>query len=50
VRALLVHVTDEDARAFHLRHRLEPSPTDRLHLMILVKDIAAAVNAAKSNQ
>ena len=50
VRALLVHAIDEDAHAFYLRHGLEPSPTDRLHLMILIKDIAAAVGAARSNQ
>ncbi len=50
VRALLVHATDEDARAFYLRHGLESSPTDRLHLMILIKDIVAAVGAARSSQ
>jgi GNAT superfamily N-acetyltransferase len=50
VRALLVHAVDENARAFYLRHGLEPSPTDRLHRMILIKDIAAAVAATKSNQ
>jgi GNAT superfamily N-acetyltransferase len=45
VRALLVHALDDDARAFYLRHGLEPSPTDRLHLMILLKDIAASLEA-----
>lgn len=48
VRAMLVHATDDTARAFYLRHGLEPSPTDPLHLMILIKDIAAAL--AASNQ
>jgi GNAT superfamily N-acetyltransferase len=42
VRAMLVHAIDEDARAFYRHHGLEPSPTDPLHLMILIKDIAAA--------
>jgi GNAT superfamily N-acetyltransferase len=46
VRAMLVHAIDEEARAFYLRHGLEPSPTDPLHLMILIKDIANAVDAA----
>ncbi len=47
VRAMLVHAVDEDAAAFYLRHGLEASPTDPRHLMILVKDIAAALDAAK---
>jgi GNAT superfamily N-acetyltransferase len=46
VRAMLVHAFDEEARAFYLRHGLEPSATDPLHLMILIKDIAKAVDAA----
>ena len=45
VRAMLVHAIDETARAFYLRYGLEPSPTDPLHLMILVKDITAALAA-----
>jgi GNAT superfamily N-acetyltransferase len=49
-RALLVHAIDEEARVFYLRHGLEPSPSDRLHPMILIKDIAAAVGATGSNQ
>jgi GNAT superfamily N-acetyltransferase len=47
VRAMLVHAVDEDAAAFYLRHGLEASPTDPRHLMVLVKDIAAALDAAK---
>lgn len=46
VRAMLVHAIDDDARAFYLRHGLEPSPTDPLHLMILIKEISAALEAA----
>jgi GNAT superfamily N-acetyltransferase len=46
VRAMLVHAADEEARAFYLRHGLEPSPTDPLHLMILIKDIRKAVDVA----
>jgi GNAT superfamily N-acetyltransferase len=46
VRALLVHAEDEHARGFYLRHGLQPSPSDPLHLMILLKDIAASIRAA----
>jgi GNAT superfamily N-acetyltransferase len=46
VRAMLVHAIDQDARAFYHHHGPEPAPTDPLHLMILIKDIAAAVDAA----
>jgi len=46
IRAMLVHAIDDNARAFYLHHGLEPSPTDPRHLMILVKDIQAAINAA----
>jgi GNAT superfamily N-acetyltransferase len=49
VRALLVHAIDHAARDFYLPHGLEPSPTDELHLMILIKDIAAALDAAGRN-
>jgi GNAT superfamily N-acetyltransferase len=46
VRTMLIHAIDSDARAFYVRHGLEPSPTDPLHLMILIKDIAAGIDAA----
>jgi len=46
VRAMLVHAIDDEARRFYLRHGLEASPTDELHLMILIKDIAAGLGAA----
>lgn len=40
-RALLVHAEDDEARAFyeHLIPELEPSPTDPLHLVLLLKDL-----------
>jgi GNAT superfamily N-acetyltransferase len=46
VRGLLVHAIDDEAKAFYLRHGLQPSPTDPLHLMILLKDISASLRAA----
>lgn len=42
VRVLLVHALSDSARAFYLRFDFEPSPTDPLHLLLLVKDIRAA--------
>jgi GNAT superfamily N-acetyltransferase len=46
VRAMLVHAIDADARGFYGRYGLAPSSTDPFHLMILIKDIAAAVEGA----
>ena len=39
-RGLLIHAESEDARNFylHLVPDLETSPTDRLHLVLLLKD------------
>lgn len=41
VRAMLVHALHEDARAFYAHFDFEPSPTDPLHLMLLIKDARA---------
>ena len=40
-RGLVVHAESEEARAFylHLVPELEPSPTDDLHIVLLMKDI-----------
>jgi len=38
-RAVLVHAEDEQARGFYLHHGFEPSPTDDLHLLLLMKDL-----------
>ena len=46
VRALLVHALDDDARSFYVRHGFEPSPTDRLHLMMQIKDLAASLRGS----
>jgi GNAT superfamily N-acetyltransferase len=39
IRALLVHAKDEAARRFYLRYEFAPSPTDPLHLFLLLKDL-----------
>lgn len=38
VRAILVHAAGEQARAFYTHFDFEPSVTDPLHLMLLIKD------------
>lgn len=41
VRALLVHALHDEARAFYTHFDFEPSPTDPLHLLLLIKDARA---------
>jgi GNAT superfamily N-acetyltransferase len=43
IRALLVHAKDERARNWYLNFDFEPSPTDPLHLFLLMKDLRAAL-------
>lgn len=44
VRALLVHAIDEQARGFYERFGFVTSPTDPLHLMLLVEDLRASLS------
>jgi GNAT superfamily N-acetyltransferase len=39
IRALVVHAKDEGARKFYERFDFLPSPTDPLHLFMLLKDV-----------
>jgi predicted N-acetyltransferase YhbS len=41
VRALLAHASNESAAAFYARFGFEPSPTDALHMLLLLKDARA---------
>lgn len=41
IRALLVHAKDAEARAWYARFDFEPSPSDPLHLFLLLKDLRA---------
>ena len=43
VRAVLVHAKDENAAAFYARFGFAPSPTDPLHLMLLIKDLRRTI-------
>jgi len=40
IRALLVHAKDDEARNWYLAQGFYPSPTDPLHLFVLLKDVA----------
>lgn len=41
VRVLLVHAKNHEVQGFYLRYGFEPSPTDELHLMLLMHDVDA---------
>lgn len=44
VRALLIHAKDDSAREFYMSAaEFEPSPTDPLHLFLLMKDLRKAI-------
>jgi GNAT superfamily N-acetyltransferase len=46
VRAVLIHCLDEPARAFYMNFaEFEPSPTDPMHLQLLLKDLKKAFGA-----
>ena len=48
IRAPLVHAKDSSARAFYLAlAEFEPSPTDPLHLFLLMKDLRAAIDRSR---
>jgi len=42
IRALLVHAKDNNAKSWYEQFDFEPSPTDSLHLFLLLKDIKKA--------
>jgi len=42
-RAVLVHAKDDEAKAFYRHFDFELSPTDRLHLFLLMKDLRAVL-------
>lgn len=47
LRVLLVHAKHERARRWYERFGFEASPTDPLHLMLLMKDLRAFLKAAE---
>lgn len=46
-RAVLVHAKDDEARAFYEHFDFEPSPTDPLHLFLLMKDVKALLSRGR---
>jgi GNAT superfamily N-acetyltransferase len=44
-RILLVHAKHEAARAWYMQYDFEESPTDPLHLLMLMKDVRAFLKA-----
>ena len=48
LRAVLIHAKDENAAAFYARFGFAPSPTDPLHLMLLIKDLRRTIGASGS--
>jgi GNAT superfamily N-acetyltransferase len=45
VRALLIHCENDSARDFYLRlAKFDPSPTDPMHLFLLMKDLRKALH------
>jgi GNAT superfamily N-acetyltransferase len=44
IRALLVHAKDDEAREWYEQFDFESSPTDRLHLFLMLKDIRKILN------
>jgi len=47
-RVLLVHAKHDDAKVWYLQYGFEESPTDPLHLLMLLKDARAFTRAAGS--
>jgi GNAT superfamily N-acetyltransferase len=43
IRALAVHAKDEEARRFYEHFDFVPSPTDLMHLFVLLKDVRLIV-------
>jgi len=44
LRAMLVHAKDKQAQAFYRKFGFESSPTNDLHLMMLLKDIRKSIS------
>lgn len=47
IRALLVHAKNEAARQWYLNWEFEPSPSNPLHLFLLLKDLKAILGSSK---
>jgi GNAT superfamily N-acetyltransferase len=48
VRALITHAANPSAAEFYAHFGFAPSPTDRLHLVLMLKDARAVIGQAKA--
>lgn len=46
IRALVIHVKDDEAKSWYAQFDCDPSPTDPLHLYLLIKDIKKILGEA----
>jgi len=49
IRAFSVHAKDEEARRFYDHFDFLPSPTDPMHLFVLLKDVRQIISASRSS-
>jgi hypothetical protein len=47
-RRILVHAKDENAKRFYERFDFVPSPSDPLHMMVLLKDLRKARDTVRA--
>jgi GNAT superfamily N-acetyltransferase len=50
IRAMVVHAKGEAARQWYAKYGFEPSPSDPLHLILLLKDARATIERASESQ
>ena len=49
IRALAVHAKDEEARRFYQHFDFIPSPTDPMHLFVLLKDVRRIISESRTS-
>jgi GNAT superfamily N-acetyltransferase len=49
IRALAVHAKDEEARRFNQQVDFIPSPTDPMHLFVLLKDVRRIISESRTS-
>ena len=50
IRALAVHAKDERAQSFYAHFGFRPSPTDPLHLFVLLKELQGIAGAQRTDK
>ncbi len=49
IRAFAVHAKDDEARRFYQHFDFIPSPTDQMHLFVLLKDVRRIISESRSS-